>query len=128
MKTIVLLTSLRRRVTSSCMSPDQRVEGGERLVEEQDVRVGGERPSEADPLLHPPAQLVGPPATQSAEPHEPEHLFRLRPPLGLADLLHLQPEGDVVDEGAVRQQAEVLEHHARPGGAAARAAPRGWRS
>ncbi len=41
------------------VAADQRVEGGERLVEEEDVGVAGQRPCEADALLHPAGELVG---------------------------------------------------------------------
>ena len=38
--------------------PDQRVERGERLVEQQDLGVVGQGPGQADPLLHAAAELV----------------------------------------------------------------------
>src|SRR3954454_9944119 len=74
MNTIVLPTSWWSRMTSFCMSrrisgsraengsPEHKmlgVEGRERLVEHQDVGVGGQRPGEADPLLHAAGELVG---------------------------------------------------------------------
>ena len=41
------------------VAPDQRVERGERLVEEQQRRVVGQRPGQADALLHAAGELVG---------------------------------------------------------------------
>ena len=60
MKIIVLRTSRCSRITSSCMS--RRISGSsarERLVEQHDLGIGGERARQADPLLHPAGQLVG---------------------------------------------------------------------
>ena len=42
-----------------------------------------------------------------------QHLAGAREPLRLRLALHLEPERDVVDHAAVREQAEVLEHHRR---------------
>ena len=41
------------------VAPDQRVERGERLVEEQHLRVAGQRSGQADALLHAAGELVG---------------------------------------------------------------------
>ncbi len=93
------------------VAADQRVERRERLVEEHDRRVGGERPGESDPLLLTAAQLVRLVGAHPAESDQLERLLGRRPPLRLVDAAQLEPEGDVVDQRAVRQQPEVLEHH-----------------
>ena len=94
------------------VSPDQRVQRAERLVEQHDLGVGGERPRETDPLLHAARELVGEPIAPALEPHHVEHLGRLRQPSILVDSLDLEPERDVVDDAPMREQSEVLEHHA----------------
>ena len=109
------------RLADLCLQPDhlvlhvaadQRIERAERLVVEHHLRVDREGAGEADALLHAAGELV-------------RELIRRRPrgrpggasrsarvePLRLGHALHLEPERDVVDHAAVREQAEVLEHH-----------------
>ena len=90
---------------------DQRVERGERLVEEQQRRVAGQRPGEADALLHAAGELVGVGPLVAPEADQLDDLGRLGPALLLAHAAHLEAIGDVVDHLAVRQEAEVLEDH-----------------
>ena len=60
MNTIVLPTSWCSRIDLVLHVPaDQRVERGERLVEQQDVRIVGERTGQPDPLLHAAGELIG---------------------------------------------------------------------
>jgi len=96
------------------VAPDQRIECGERLVEQHDLGVGGERSGEADALLHTTAQLVRFALTEARQTDEFEDLLGLGPPFVLRHLLHFEAERDVVDERAMGQQAEVLEDHAHP--------------
>ena len=93
------------------VATDQGVERRERLVEEQDLRVAGERAGQPDALLHPAGELVGVVLLVAGEPDEVDHLARLGPALLLAHAADLEPVGDVVDHLLVGQQAEVLEHH-----------------
>ena len=95
--------------------PDQRVERGERLVEQQDLGIVGQGPGQPHPLLHAAAQLVGVGVAQAAEADQLQHLAGPLEPAGLVLALHLQAEGDVVEEAAVGEQAEVLEDHAHLG-------------
>lgn len=93
---------------------DERVERGERLVHQQHVRVGRERPGEADALAHPARELRGQRVLPAVEPGECDRLARTSAALGATDALDLERERGVVDHRAVRQQGEVLEHHAHP--------------
>lgn len=90
------------------------VECRERLVEEQDVRVAGERPGQGDPLGLSAGQPVGAPAGQLGEPQPvqpgPGRLARRRP----APPADPRPEGDVVEDAEVREEAVVLEDDADP--------------
>ena len=59
----------------------------------------------------PPESWSGNEFSTSSRPTSAEHLAGSREPLRLGDALDLEPEGDVVDHAAVREQAEVLEDH-----------------
>ena len=93
---------------------DDGIEGRERLVEQQQLRARGQRPGQADALLHPARQLVGAGRAEPRQADELEHLLGPGPAGVLVDALHLEAEGHVVDEVAVGEQAEVLEDHAHP--------------
>src|SRR5690606_18252216 len=93
------------------VAPDQRVEGAERLVEEEDLRVDGEGAGQADGLLLAAGQLGGQALLHARQAALGDDLGGLLAAFGLAHALDLQAVGDVVEDGAVRQQAEVLEHH-----------------
>ena len=54
--------------------PGQGVERAERLVEEEDRRVEGERPGQRDPLAHPAREMVG---SGAGEPVETDQLEQL---------------------------------------------------
>ena len=82
------------------------VEGGERLVEQHHIGVGGQRPGERDPLALAAGQLVGVRAGAIGEADQFE---------ALADTLTVRlPEPDVAHHAEVREQGAVLEHHADP--------------
>ena len=93
------------------VAADQRVERGERLVEEEHVRVAGERPGETDALLHAAGELVGVGVLVSGQADQFDDLHGPLGALGLAHAAYLQAVRDVVDDPAVRQQPEVLEDH-----------------
>jgi DtxR family Mn-dependent transcriptional regulator len=56
------------------VAPDQRVERAERLVEEHDLGVHGERPGETDPLLLAAGQLIRVVVCMAVEADQCEHL------------------------------------------------------
>ena len=91
--------------------PDQRIQRGERLVEQHQVRVSGQCAGKADALLHATGELVGVVVLVSLQADEVDHLGGLRTPLLLAHPAHLEAVGDVVDHLPVWKQTEVLEHH-----------------
>ena len=94
------------------LAPDQGVEGGERLVHEEHVRIGGEGPRESDTLLHAAGELTGEAVLEAVQTHEGQGVLRDVPaaPLGLA--ADFEGIGDVVAHRTVRQQGHVLEDHA----------------
>src|SRR5579872_1768680 len=57
------------------------VERAERLVHEEDGRVGRERPGDADPLSHAAGELIRGSVGEFAQAHETEQFERPRPPL-----------------------------------------------
>ncbi len=91
--------------------PQERVEGRERLVEEEHLGAGDEGAGERHPLLLAPRELGRQALGEVGHLHEVEHGERLRPPLGLADAAHPQAEGDVVPAVEMREQGVALEHH-----------------
>ena len=112
MNTIVLLTSRRRRTTSSCMS--RRISGSSAENGSSNSKMSGSvarARARPDSLLLAAAQLMRAVAAHLRQPDELQGLVGLASPRGLVDATHLETERDVVDERAVRQQAEVLEHH-----------------
>ena len=114
MKIIVFFTSRWRRITSSCMS--RRISGSSALNGSSNSMISGSVASaRARPTrcCIPPESSSGYASPQLAEPDRAEHLVaRCASALVLLDALHLEPERDVVHDAPVRQQPEVLEHHA----------------
>ena len=99
------------------LPPDQRVQGGKRLVHQQDLGVRSERPGEADPLLHAVRQFARKAVLVTVQIDEAEAALGDLPPRRFRLALHLEREGDVVPDRAVRKQRHVLENHADLGGA-----------
>lgn len=93
------------------IAADQRIEGAERLVHEQDIGVGGERPGEAGALLHAARELVGILGVPAFEPHELDGLHGALGALRERHPLDFEAEADVPQDRPVGQQREVLEHH-----------------
>ena len=94
------------------LPPDQRIERGERLVEKPDVRVGGERAGDADALLLTAGELVRQIVLAALETDERGHLPRARLALLARHALDLERKRHIVEHGEMRQQREVLKHHA----------------
>src|SRR5438105_356619 len=93
------------------LAADERVERRERLVHEQDVRIGRERPREPDALLHAAGELAAIALGPLREPDERQLLLDDAPALLGRVAPQLEPEADVVAHRPPRQQAELLEHH-----------------
>ena len=85
------------------------IERTERLVEEQDGRSLGEGTRQRDALLLPAGHLGGHPPVESAESDEVEVLAGPTADLRGRQLLHPQPERDVLGDRHVREQGVVLE-------------------
>ena len=94
------------------VAADQGVERAEGFVHEQDVGIRRERPREARPLLHAARQFVGILRLPALQTDEFDGLHRPLDPLLGRDLLDLEAEPDISEDGAVGQQREVLEDHA----------------
>ena len=89
------------------LEPREGVEGAERLVQVEDVRVDRERPGELDALLHPARELRRVRRLEAVEPDE-----RHVPRDDLAPLLSRpvrEPESDVVAHREPRKDAGLLE-------------------
>lgn len=94
------------------VAADQGVEGAEGLVHEQDVGIGGQRPREARPLLHAARQFMGILRLPALQANEFDGLHRPLGPLLGRELLDLEAEPDIAEDGPVGQQRKVLEDHA----------------
>src|SRR6185503_16474477 len=86
-----------------------RVEVSARLVGEQERRVVDEGAGDRDSLLLAAGELVRVVVELGREADQAKRLGYLGADLGAAGTDHLQRVGDVVVDGAVRQQLEVLE-------------------
>ena len=93
----------------------QCIQGAERLVHQERVRIGGQRTGEADALLHAARQLVDVAGLEVLQAHQLEVFAGDLAPLGLADPLQLEAEGDVLQNGQPGHQRVFLEHHAAVG-------------
>lgn len=83
------------------------VEGTERLVEQQDLRVVDERAGDGDPLLLATGELVRLALGEVAELDELQHVVDLL--LHGLDAAAAQPEGDVLVDAQVREERVALE-------------------
>lgn len=86
------------------------VQVGKRLVEQQQVRLWGERARQRDALLLAAGELVRVAPLQAVEPDEREGLRHPFAPLRRVQVA--QPEGDVAPHVQVRKQRVVLKDHA----------------
>ena len=93
------------------LAADQRIERRERLVHEQDLRVGRECARETDALLHAAGELVAVMIGPLRQPNELELLVDDATALGSRFAAQLEAEADVLANGAPWQQAELLEDH-----------------
>ncbi len=80
------------------------VEGAERLVEQQQVGFGHERPGDRHPLAHAAGQLARQPVGELGQADDPEHLGDTSPALGPADLEAFEPERHVLGDSPPREQ------------------------
>ena len=101
-----------------------RVDRAERLVHQHHRRVGGQRPGDADPLLLAAGQLRRVALGERWPADRPGRAAPSRAGAGRALVLAEQQRdgGDVVDDGAVREQPGVLDDVADARGAAGPAA------
>ena len=95
--------------------PRLLVERGERLVHQQDLRLGGERARDRDALAHAAGQLGRIAALEAVEPDQLDEVPRALDALRLGHAGDLEREGDVVGDGAPREGRLLLEHHADRG-------------
>ena len=89
-----------------------RVEVGERLVEQEEPRLEDDAARDGDALLLAAGHLGREFGGVALEVDEPQRGVDPLRHLGLADAAELEPEGDVLAHGEVREQRVVLEDHA----------------
>ena len=74
--------------------------------------IARQRPGQADALLHAAGQLLRPGLAPFRQLHQLELPLRRGDPLVAREAAELEAERDIVDHVEVRQQGEILEHHA----------------
>ena len=94
------------------LAADQRIERRKRLVEEPDFGLDRQRAGNAHPLLLAAGKFARIMVFAAVEADELDHLLRALCLLRLGDALDHQREGDIFEDGQMRQQGEMLEHHA----------------
>ncbi|CPQ27485.1 Uncharacterised protein [Bordetella pertussis] len=94
------------------LAADQRVQGREGFVHQQDLGVGGQRPRQPHALLHPARQLVGILVLEAGQAYLVEPMAGPLFALCARHALHRQPVAGVVQHRAVGEQAKALEDHA----------------
>ena len=86
----------------------RHIEGGHRLVQQQQLRLCGQRPGDRHPLSLAAGELAGPPSGELGHPH------LIQPVLGVCvGRLPAHPgdpraEGDVLDHAEMREQQRIL--------------------
>jgi len=93
------------------LASNEGVKSREGFVHQQDVGVRSKGPGEADSLLHTAREFVGHRVGKGAEADQVERFDRCSVTIGLFDTLHLEAVAGVVDDRAVWEEREVLEHH-----------------
>ena len=88
------------------------VEGAERLVEQEHLRLGREGTGEAHALPLAARQLSWITVAEALQLDEVQELVDAVGDLGLRPLAHFQAEGDVLADGHVLERGVVLEHEA----------------
>src|SRR5215203_4160906 len=88
--------------------PGEGVEGRERLVEEEHLRLGHEGAGDRDPLLLAAGQLARPAAGMLDEPDAGKRVPD--PVAALGGGAVVEPEADIVGDGQPGQEARLLEH------------------
>ena len=91
----------------------ERVEGRERLVHEQQVRVERHGACECEALSHATRELAGVRVRELAEAHACQRVGRPLTHLASPEPADLQAEAGILGDGLPRQQAEVLEDERR---------------
>src|SRR5437660_134550 len=89
------------------------VEGGEGLVEEQEPRLGGQRPGQRDALGLPARQLLGFAGPELGETDPLQPFRRPGPGFGLGDAAAPEPEGDVLRRRQMGEADVALEEEAQ---------------
>ena len=98
------------------LAPQAEVEGTERFVEEDNLRLGGEGPGEGDALLLTARQLRGQAVGVVLHADEAEHPAGAGFAGSAGDTLHAETEGHIFSRREMGEEGVVLEDHVdRPG-------------
>ncbi|MOA11149.1 hypothetical protein D3C78_1310780 [compost metagenome] len=90
----------------------QRIEGAERFVEQQEIRLHRQRASQSQTLPLTAGKLGDAVVGVLLQSDQLQHFMRTRLALGFTQTTNAQSEGDVFQSAQPRHQRVVLEHHA----------------
>ena len=93
--------------------PQERIERGERLVEQQDLRLGDQCAGERDALLLAAGELGREPGRIGRHRHQLEQFAGALVPVAPVDAAHFEGKRHVVEHAQMRKQRVGLEHHRR---------------
>ena len=93
------------------LDAQERIERGQRLIQQQNFRMRDQRPRQSHALLLAAGQLRGQPQRIVRHMHQLQEIARPFMPLGLRHAAHLQTERHVVEAIQMREQSIALEHH-----------------
>jgi hypothetical protein len=96
----------------SHLEPELRVQIAQRFIEEQDPWLDHQGAGDGHPLLLAARELGGIAPGEALELDERQHAGHPGGNLVARHPAHAQPEGDVLEDGEMRKERVVLEHHA----------------
>jgi len=92
--------------------PGQFIQGAERFIHEQDLRIHSQGASDSDALLHATGELSWILVLKAPQTNQVNQLLRQGPPLGLWHPTILWPKLNIADGGQPGEKGWVLENHA----------------
>ena len=102
---------MQQRELGAGLDAQDRIEVGERLVEQERLRLAHDRAAERDALALAARQLRRPAIEQAVDSQHPRHLSHAFVDARRLDMSHLQTECEVLANGLVRIERVALEHH-----------------
>ena len=94
------------------LQADERIQRRERLVHQQDFRIGSQGPRDAHALLHAAGQFLRKAVLVADQSDQFQCVVGDRPAPGFRNAPDFERVGHIFTHGPMREQGDVLEHHA----------------